>query len=109
MPLSLIDEAACRLADAILKDDPSAAESSTEVTDARDALLSEIFDSGARPEYVKCVARNSDAKRSVCGRFLVVQEFSFLDWEHADGNEAAGRLVTCPTCQAIRAALAEPR
>ena len=59
-----------------------------------------------RPEYITCVgvdAARFTAVKSVCGRSCFVSEFVFMDWAHADGNEArGGRLVTCAACKAAR-------
>jgi len=53
-----------------------------------------------RPEWVTCVV--VQGRKTECGR-RVCFEFTFVSWEHAEANEAAGgMLVTCPECKAAR-------
>jgi len=103
-----IEELACALADAIRADSSQPGrEPSDVVVDAKEALIGAVFESGARPSYVRCVCRAGE-ETSVCTRRNLSTEFSFVDWAHADANEAnGGRLVTCPTCKAVRQALRE--
>lgn len=62
-----------------------------------------------RPEWIKCVQAGDGGRLgatcdTVCGRLRVFGgEFTFLNWDHADVNEArGGRLLTCEACKAAR-------
>lgn len=67
-----------------------------------------------RPSYLNCVAAEAKyvcfygiqdkiVTKSVCGRSVGTAEWTFVDWEHADMNEAQeGLHVTCERCKLMR-------
>lgn len=67
-----------------------------------------------RPDYIKCVAGESKlvncggrqeriVTKSVCGRNVGTAEWTFIDWGHADLNEAQeGLKITCERCKFVR-------
>lgn len=62
-----------------------------------------------RPDYVCCIRDNQPVPvHSLCGRYVLLTEFTFLSADHVRNTVAFGsRLEPCPACWA-KAAAGEP-